>query len=59
MNLDLKSAILTLLEVLNFAFCEFLHFMKAEITKLTKFRAPKMTKKADLDLLDFLKIDFT
>ena len=45
-----KSAILTLLEALNFDFWEFLHFLKAEIAKLTKFRAPKMAKKAVLEL---------
>ena len=33
-----KSAILTHLEALNFDFCEFLHFLKAEIYKSTKFR---------------------
>ena len=40
-----KSAILTHWEALNFDFHEFLHFMKAEITKLTKFRASKIMKK--------------
>ena len=31
-----KSAIWTHLEALNFCFCAFLHFLKAEITKFTK-----------------------
>ena len=32
-----KSAILTNLEALNFDFCEFLHFLKAEIGKMEFF----------------------
>ena len=34
-----KSAILTHLEALDFDFYGFLHFLKAEISKFTKFRA--------------------
>ena len=47
-----KSAILTHLDALNFDFHEFLHFLKAEITKLTKFRAPKRVETVVLALLD-------
>ena len=41
-----KSAILTHLEALNFDFYEFLHFMKADIYQLTKFRHPEIAKTA-------------
>ena len=48
-----KSAIFTHLEALNFAFCEILHFLKAEINQITKFRAAKM---AVFELLDSPKL---
>ena len=54
-----KAAILTQLGALNFNFYEFLHFLKSEMTKLTKSRAPKIAKQAVLELLDSAKIDFT
>ena len=54
-----KSAISPHLEALNFDFYEFLHFLKSEMTKLTKSRAPKIAKQAVLELLDSAKIDFT
>ena len=41
-----KSAILTTLGALNFEFYEFLHFLNAEISKLTQFRDPKIVEKA-------------
>ena len=47
-----KTAILGILEALNFDFYKFLHFLKAEIIKLTKFRAPKMAKMAFLEFLN-------
>ena len=53
MNLDFrisKSAILTHLVALNCDFYEFLHFVRLKFTKSTKFRAPKMTKTAVLEL---------
>ena len=34
-----KSAILTRLEALNFAFYEFLHFLKAEIYQIIKIQS--------------------
>ena len=46
-----KYPILTDLEVLNLDFDEFKHFLKAEIYKSTKFKAPKIAKKAALVLL--------
>ena len=39
-----KSAILTHLEVLNFDFSEFLHFLKAEMYQNHNFRAFKIAK---------------
>ena len=51
-----KSAILTHLESLNFYFCEFLHFLKAEIQPNPNFRAPEMAKMAFLELLDSPKL---
>ena len=47
-----KSAILTQLEALNSYFHEFLHLLKAENTKLTRLKAPKMAKTADFALLE-------
>ena len=35
-----KTAILTHLKALNFYFCEFLHFMKAEIYKISQIQSP-------------------
>ena len=45
-----KSVILTHLEALNFDFCDFLYFLKAEIYQII-FRAPKIAKTAFLELL--------
>ena len=53
-----KTAILTQLEALNFNFDEFLHFLKSELTKLTKSRAPKI-KIISFSTSRFFKIDFT
>ena len=47
---DSNSAILAHLEALNINSYEFLHFRRLTFTKLTKFRAPKMAKKAVLEL---------
>ena len=47
-----KSAVLTNCEVLNFDFMTFCTFWKMKLTKLTKFRAPKMAKIAVLGPLD-------
>ena len=49
-----KSAILTNWKALSFDFYEFVHYMTAKFNKLSKFRASKMTKTADLELLDSL-----
>ena len=35
-----KSAILTNWEALNFDFCNFLHFLKADSYKINKFQCP-------------------
>ena len=51
-----KSALLTYLDVHNFAFCEIWHFLKTEICKITKFRASQNTKTAVLELLDSPKL---
>ena len=51
-----KSAILRHLEALNFDFYDILHFFKDTISKLAKFRAPKMAKTAFLELLDSPKL---
>ena len=53
---SVKSAILTQLEALNFDFYELLHSLKAEILHISKFRAPKMTKMAILQLLNSQKL---
>ena len=49
-----KSAILTHLEALNFDFCEFLHFLKAEIYQNN--RPPKTAKTAIFALLESPKL---
>ena len=46
-----KSIILMHFEAPNCAFYEFLHILKAKITKWATFRAPKMAKIAFLELL--------
>jgi len=51
-----KFGISTHFEALNLDFYEFLNLLKAEITQINKFRAPKMAKLADLQLLDPSKI---
>ena len=43
-----KAAILTYVEVLNFDFYVFLHFLRLISSKLTKCRAPKMAKNSIL-----------
>ena len=47
------------LDAQNFDFHNFLHLLMAEIIKITKFRAPRMAKKAVLKLLDYPKLYFT
>ena len=44
------------LDVMNFDFYDFLHFLKAEIYQKTKFTAPKMAKTAVFGLLEFTKL---
>ena len=52
-----KIAILAISEPLNFNFCEFLHFLEAEICQTNKNLVPtKMAKTAFLELLDYLKL---
>ena len=51
-----KSAILAHSEALNSDFCEFLHFLKAEIYHLTKFIALKWQMMAVLQLLQSQKL---
>ena len=51
-----KYAILTQLEVLNFGFYEILHFLKAEIDHLTKFRASKNGKNGSFRTSIFPKL---
>ena len=51
-----KSAILTQLEVLNFAFYEILHFLKAEIYRINKIQIPKIGKMTVFELLDSPKL---
>ena len=54
-----KSAILTHLGVLNFAFYEIMHFLKAEIDQLNKIYALKKGKNGSSRTSRFSKIDFT
>ena len=54
-----KPATLTFLEVLNFDFNEFLHFLEAEIYQYKKFRASKTAKKGNFWTCKIPKIDFT
>ena len=54
-----KSAIITLLEALNFSFYEFLRFLKAAIDQINKIQGPKNGKTAVLELLESQKFDFT
>ena len=51
-----EYAILTHLEALNFDFYEFLHFLKAENSKSTKFRAPKKATTVVLKLQNSQKL---
>ena len=51
-----KSPILAHLEALKLDFYEFLHFLKAEMYQLIRFRASKMAKIAVLELLDSPKL---
>jgi len=52
-----KSAILAHLVALNFDFCDlFALFWRLKLTKLTKFRAPKMTKIAVLEVISSPKL---
>ena len=51
-----KTTYFKQLEGLNFEFYEFLHFLKDKIEQINKIQSPKMTKKAVLELLDFLKL---
>ena len=39
-SISAKCAILTHLEAMNFDLYEFLHFLKAEMKQINKFRAP-------------------
>ena len=54
-----KSAILTLLEAVNFDFDEFLHFLEAEIGQITKVQSHKNDKNGSFSTSRFLKTDFT
>ena len=54
-----KSAILTHLEVQNFDFHEFLHFLKAEIYQLSQIKSPKIGKNGNFRTFAFSIIDFT
>ena len=54
-----KTAILAHVEALNFDFCEFLHFGKAEIYPNHEFIAPKIAKMTFFEPLTFSKIGFT
>ena len=54
-----KSAILTHLEVRNFAFYELLHFLKDEIYQIDKIQSPKNGKNGSFGTARFSKIDFT
>ena len=54
-----QLAILPHLEALNFDFCEFLHFLKAEIKPNPNFRAPEIAKMTFFELLHSPKVDFT
>ena len=54
-----KSAILTHLEALNFDFCEFLHFQKAENYQIDKIQSLKEGKNSNFRTSKFFKIDFT
>ena len=51
-----KSAILTLLEALNFDFSEFLHILKGECYQINKIQSPKMAKSPVLELLHSSKL---
>ena len=51
------SAILTHLVALNFVFCEFLHFLKAEISQINKIQSKG--KHGSFTASKFSKIDFT
>ena len=54
-----KSAILTHLKALNFDFCEFLHFLKAEIYQISKLYSSQNGKNGSFATSTFCKIDFT
>ena len=54
-----KSAILTNLECLNFAFYEIWHFLKAEIYQINKIQKPKVAKPGIFRTFKFSKFDFT
>ena len=54
-----KSAISKHLEALNFDFCEFLHFLKAENYQINKIQSPWNSKKGSFRTSRFSKIDFT
>ena len=54
-----KSAILSHLEVQNFAFYEIMHFLKAEIYQINKFYGLKKGKNYSFRTSRFSKIDFT
>ena len=45
------------LEALNFHFYEFLHFLKAKMNKLAKFKVPRLANMAVLKLLDSSKLN--
>ena len=54
-----KYAILTHVQALKFDFHEFLHYLKAEIDQMNKFRALRIAKHAISTHLEALKFDFS
>ena len=57
---EIKSAISTHLEALNFDFNEFLHFFNAEIYQVNKIQSPKNGKNGNFYMISrFSKFDFT
>ena len=54
-----KSAIVSHLEVLNFDFYEFLHFLKAEIDQISTIQSSKNGKNGSFISSRMSKIDFT
>ena len=53
-----KSAISKHLEALNLDFCEFLHFLKAEMYQIKKIQGPHNSKKAFFEISETLNYVF-